>query len=78
MLFTIPLLIPAVATLFFGSAAWWVRAIPTYPIIDILVGTTVYGATWADSWGSLAYSAIWLVVLFGAGWITLKRKVASL
>ena len=55
-----------------------VQAIPTYPIIDILVGTTVYGATWADSWGSLAYAAIWLVVLFGAGWITLKRKVASL
>ncbi|MBK8463917.1 MAG: hypothetical protein IPL36_13155 [Nigerium sp.] len=26
----------------------------------------------------LAYAAIWLVVLFGAGWITLKRKVASL
>lgn len=78
MLFTIPLLIPAVATLFPGSAAWWVQAIPTYPIIDLLVGTTLYGATWSDAWPSLAYAAGWLVVLFGAGWITLRRKVESL
>lgn len=78
MLATIPLLIPAFAVLLPGSAAPWVRVIPTYPIIDVLVGATVYGATWADSLGSLAYAAAWLVVLFGAGWIALKRKVESL
>jgi ABC-2 type transport system permease protein len=78
MLFTVPLLIPSFAVIFPGSVAPWVRVIPTYPIIDVLVGSTVYGATWADSWSSLAYAAVWLVVLYGAGLIALKRKVESL
>jgi ABC-2 type transport system permease protein len=78
MLVTVPLLIPALAVLLPGSAAPWVQAIPTYPVIDVLVGATVYGATWADSAGSLAVASLWLVVLFGAGWFTLKRKVESL
>ena len=78
MLFTVPLLIPSFAVLIPGSVASWVRFVPTYPIIDVLVGSTVYGATWADSWSSLAYAAVWLVVLYGAGLIALKRKVESL
>lgn len=78
MLFTIPLLIPTFSVLFPGSAALWVRALPTYPIIDTLVGAFNYGATWADSAGSLAYAAVWLVVLFAAGLFALKRKVESL
>lgn len=78
MLFLIPLLVPAVSVMFPGSAAAWVRAIPTYPVIDVLVRATSYGATWSDSWGSLAYAALWLVVLYGAGVIALKRKVESL
>lgn len=78
MLFTIPLLIPTFSIMFPGSVAPWIRIIPTYPIIDVLVRSTVYGATWSDSWGSLAYAAAWLVVLYGAGLIALKRKVESL
>ncbi len=78
LLFTIPLLIPTFSIMFPGSVAPWVRIIPTYPIIDVLVQSTVYGATWSDSWGSLAYAAVWLVVLYGAGLIALKRKVESL
>lgn len=78
MLVTVPLLIPAFAVLLPGSAAPWVQAIPTYPVIDVLVGATVYGATWSESAGSLAVATAWLVVLFGLGWVTLKRKVESL
>lgn len=78
MMFTIPLLIPTFAVLFPGTAAAWVRAIPTYPIIDMLVGTLSYGEGWAEATGSLAYAAVWLVVLFGAGLFTLKRRVESL
>lgn len=78
MLFIIPMIIPSFSVLFPGSASAWVQAIPTYPIIDVLVGSTIYGATWADSLGSLAYAAVWLVVLYGAGLIALKRKVESL
>ncbi|MHB1476716.1 MAG: ABC transporter permease, partial [Coriobacteriia bacterium] len=78
MLFLIPLLVPTFSVMFPGSAAAWVRAIPTYPIIDVLVRATSYGATWSDSWTSLAYAALWLVVLYGAGLVALKRKVESL
>lgn len=78
MLFVIPMIIPAFSVLFPGSAATWVKVLPSYPIINVLVGTTIYDATWADSWGSLAYAAVWLVVLYGAGMLALKRKVESL
>lgn len=78
MLFVIPMIIPSFSVLFPGTAATWVQVIPTYPIIDVLVGATIYDATWAESWTSLAYAAVWLVVLYGAGLFALKRKVESL
>ncbi|MDO9556034.1 MAG: ABC transporter permease [Coriobacteriia bacterium] len=78
MLFMIPLLIPSFSVLFPGTAASWVRVIPTYPIIDTLVGAFNYSMTWSDAAGSLAYAAVWVVALFGAGLFTLKRKVKSL
>jgi ABC-2 type transport system permease protein len=78
MLCTVPLLIPSFAVLFPGSVAPWVRVIPTYPIIEVLVGSTIYGLTWKQAWPSLAYAAAWLVVLFVAGVVALRRKVESL
>lgn len=78
MLFTIPLLIPSFSVMFPGTAAAWVRVIPTYPIINTLVGAFNYGMTWSDAAGSLVYAAVWLVLLFGAGLFALKRKVESL
>lgn len=78
MLFVIPLLIPTFSVLFPGTAAVWVKVLPTYPIIDTLVGAMNYGATWSDSLGSLAYAAGWLVVLFIGGLFALKRKVQTL
>ncbi|MDF1542134.1 MAG: ABC transporter permease [Anaerosomatales bacterium] len=78
MLFTVPLLIPAFSVLFPGSAAAWVRVLPTFPLLDALVNITIYEAVWADVWRSFALGAAWLVVLFGAGLVILKRKVESL
>lgn len=78
MLFTVPLLIPAFSVLFPGSAATWVRVLPTFPLLDALVNITIYDAVWADVWRSFALGAAWLVVLFGAGLLVLKRKVESL
>jgi ABC-2 type transport system permease protein len=78
MLFTIPLLIPAFSVMFPGSAAPWVKVLPSYPIIKVLVDTTAYGGTWADAWGLLAYAALWLVILYFAGLFALKRKVETL
>jgi len=78
MAFMVPMLIPAFAVLFPGTVAAWVKLIPTYPIIEVLFRSTAYNATWADSWQLIAYAALWLVILYGWGLVTLKRKVESL
>jgi ABC-2 type transport system permease protein len=78
MLFMIPLAIPAIAVLFPGSAAPWVRILPSYGLIDSIVRATSYGDGLADLVGPLLLLAGWCVVAFAAGLFTLRRKVASL
>ncbi|MFO8034517.1 MAG: ABC transporter permease [Candidatus Bipolaricaulota bacterium] len=78
MLITVPLMIPAFTVLFPGSTAAWVRVIPTYPVLDALLGATVYGASWGALWPSFAIGAGWCVALYGAGLLALRRKVVSL
>jgi ABC-2 type transport system permease protein len=78
MAFIVPLIVPAFAVLFPGTAATWVQAIPSYPIIEILVGATSYDMTWSDAAGLLGYAALWLVLLYAVGYFALKRKVESL
>jgi hypothetical protein len=78
MVFIVPMLIPAFSVLFPGTAATWVKLIPSYPIMEVLVGASSYGWTWSDSAGLMAYATVWLVVLYVVGLFTLKRKVESL
>lgn len=78
MAFIVPLIVPAFAVLFPGTAATWIRIIPTYPIIEVLVGATSYDMAWSDAAGLLGYAAVWLVALYAIGYVTLKRKVESL
>ena len=78
LLFSVPLMIPTFSVLFPGTGAAWVRAIPSYPIIDLLVGATIYDAGWPESLGALAYALLWVMLLYGAGLFVLKRKVESL
>ncbi|MEW5784248.1 MAG: ABC transporter permease [Bacillota bacterium] len=78
LLFIVPLMIPAFTVLFPGTAAAWVRAIPSYPIASLLVGATLYDAGWAPSFGVLAYALLWVVILYCLGLFVLKRKVESL
>ena len=78
MAFTVPLILPAFSVLWPGSAALWVQAIPTFPVLDSLVNITLYDAGWADVWRSFGFALLWVAVLYGAGLFTLKRKVESL
>lgn len=78
MAFMIPLMIPAFAALFPGTASVWVRALPSYPLVKGLVDVTTYGAGWSDTLPELAALAAWCVALFGLGWFVLKRKVQTL
>jgi len=73
MLFLIPLLIPAIAVMFPGSAAAWSKVIPSYPLVDIIVGTTAFDRGFGDLAGSLLALAGWCVVVFVAGWMILRR-----
>ncbi len=78
MLFVLPLLVPTFSVLFPGTAAGWVRAMPSYPIIDALNQVTTYDAGWADIGAGLLGAFAWVVVIYLAGVLVLKRKVESL
>lgn len=78
MAYMIPLLIPAFAALFPGTASAWIRALPSYPFVQGLVEVTTYGAGWADTLPQLGLLGAWCVALFGLGWVVLSRKVRTL
>lgn len=78
MLFMIPLMIPAFAALFPGTASAWVRALPSYPLVHGLVNVATFGDGWSESLPELGILFLWCVGLFALGWIVLKRKVQTL
>jgi ABC-2 type transport system permease protein len=78
MVFMIPLAIPSFAVLFPGSAAGWVKLLPSYGLIEAIVGATAYGEGLTDLLTPLLLLAAWCVIAFAAGLFTLRRKVASL
>jgi len=78
MLFMIPLAIPSFAVLFPGSAAAWVRFLPSYGLVEAIVGATAYGEGLSDLLPPLLLLAAWCVAAFAAGLYALGRKVASL
>ncbi len=78
MLLLIPLMIPSFAVLFPGSVAGWVAMLPSYPIVRLLYDITIHDLLWADSAGHLLYAGAWVLVIYTAGLLVLKRKVARL
>ncbi len=78
MLFMIPMMIPAFGLLFPGSASVWIKAIPTYGLVEILTGTTSYGDGWAEAVPNLALLGGWTVIAYVAGLGILRKKVRSL
>ena len=78
MAYMVPLLIPAFAALFPGTASAWVRALPSFPLVQGLVDVTTYGAGWSETLPELGALLAWCVGLFGLGFVVLRRKVQSL
>ena len=78
LLFLIPLAIPAIAELFPGSASPWVKILPTYGLVQAIVGATVYDVSWSDAAPHLASLALWCVAALVVGLVVLRRKVATL
>ncbi len=78
MMFMIPLMIPAFTVLFPGTATGWIRALPSYPLVQGLVKVATYGDGWAEALPDVGALLVWCVALFGLGWVVLKRKVETL
>lgn len=76
--FMIPLMIPAFGALFPGSAAVWVQALPTYGLVQTIVGVTTRSESWAQVAPALGALAAWGAVAFAAGTFVLRRRVATL
>ena len=73
-----PLMIPAFAVLFPGSASLWVKALPSYGLIQAMVGAMGYGRSWSELAQYMGMILAWDIVLFGAALLILKRKVEKL
>jgi ABC-2 type transport system permease protein len=78
MAFMIPLMIPAIAVLFPGTAAVWVKVLPSYGLVQTVVQASAYGAGWLEVMPHLATLLAWCLAAFAVGWIVLKRKVETL
>lgn len=74
MLFLIPLTIPALATLFPGTAAGWIQGLPTYGLVQVIVGVTAYGEGWRQAWPHLIGLTVWCVLAFAVGVSVLSRR----
>jgi ABC-2 type transport system permease protein len=75
VLFFVPLAIPAFSVLFPGTPALWVRLLPTYGLVEVLVRTSGYGEGWGEAWPYLAVLAVWCLAAFGAGTAVLGWRV---
>lgn len=78
VLVMIPLLVPAFAALFPGTAAGWVQAMPSYGFVQAVVEVSAAGAGWREVAPDLAALAAWTVAAFVLGWALLRRRVGTL
>ena len=76
ILIMVPLMVPTFGVLFPGSLSGWVKAIPSYYLIDAMNRVASYGSGWSDVWKNLVILAGFDVVLVAAGICALRRKVS--
>ncbi len=78
MLILIPLTVPAIAVLFPGSSALWMRAIPSYGLVATVLDSSVYDAGWLEVLPNLAMLAGWCAVSAVLGVLVLRHRVVDL
>lgn len=78
MLFLLPLSIPAFSVLFPGAASFWVKVLPSYGIVETMLGATAYNLSWSALGPELGAALAWDVVLLAVALLALKRKVETL
>jgi ABC-2 type transport system permease protein len=78
MAFMIPLTIPVFGILFPGEPAAWIKLLPTYGLVEAIIGVTVDGDGWGTVAPALAGLGAWGAACFAAGTLALRRRVATL
>ena len=78
IVFLIPLAVPGMSVLFPGTPSAWIQYLPSYGLVQIMLGVTVQGAGWAESARHFAVLGAWCVAIGMAGIIVLRRRVATL
>jgi ABC-2 type transport system permease protein len=71
----LPLAVPAFGALFPGSAATWVQVLPTYGLVQVIVGATTYAEGWRDALPDLGVLVLWCAAAMGTGTLLLGRRV---
>lgn len=74
MLMLIPMAIPAFAVLFPGAAAPWVRVLPSYGLVDVMINTSSNGAGWSESAIPLLTLSGWCIAIVMIGTLVLRRR----
>jgi len=78
ILFVLPLSIPAFSILFPGAASFWVKVLPSYGIVEAMIGATSYDLSWSALAPELGLALAWDALLVGVALIALKRKVETI
>ena len=78
MIFMALLAIPAFGPLFPGMSSPWVKVLPSYGIVEGMLGTVIYGRGWTESAPYLVLIIAWDIIIVGSGWMVLKKKVETL
>jgi ABC-2 type transport system permease protein len=78
MIFMALLAVPAFGPLFPGMTSPWIKALPSYGIVEGMLGTVVYGRGWAESLPYLVLIIAWDIFIVGSGLLVLKKKVQTL
>ena len=73
-----PMAIPGFSVLFPGTPAGWVKWLPSYGIVKVIVGSGTEGAGWAESAPYLGILAGWCVVSAAVGTLILRRRAVNL
>ena len=68
------LVIPAMGVLFPGFITGWVKAIPSYYIVNTVDRVANYGSGWADIWPNLLILLAFDGALLAAGMAALRRR----
>ncbi len=76
--FVAPLMVPAFASLFPGSTPFWVQALPSYGLVEAMIGTVGHGHGWSEMLQPIGIQVVWVAALLVLAVIVLRRRAVAL